>query len=157
MKLSDFRHALHQIPEIAFNEHKTKNLIVSYIKAIPGFEDGAWKLHEFKNSPGVLLAYSRGEGSYRLFRADMDALPITEHSGCEYSSVHTGMMHACGHDVHMAILMGLIYRIARSNTPANLLFLFQPAEEGKGGAQSILAEGVIQRHSTACCRRDEAG
>ncbi len=150
MKLTAFRHALHQIPEIAFSEHKTKNLIVSYISALPGFEDGAWKLHEFKNSPGVLLAYSRGKGSYKLFRADMDALPIVEHSGCDYSSVHTGMMHACGHDVHMAILMGLIYRIAKDKTPANLLFLFQPAEEGKGGAQSILEEGMIQQYDVEC-------
>jgi N-acetyldiaminopimelate deacetylase len=150
MKLTAFRYALHQIPEIAFSEHKTKNLIVSYISALPGFEDGTWKMHEFKHSPGVLLAYSRGEGSYRLFRADMDALPIMEHSGCDYSSVHTGMMHACGHDVHMAILMGLIYRIAKDKTPANLLFLFQPAEEGKGGAKSILEEGIIQQYDVEC-------
>ncbi len=134
------RRQLHQIPEIAFNEHRTKSLLMSYLQ-----EMDAIKIHEFANSPGILVEYSHGEGSYKLFRADMDALPVTEQTGCDFASKSPGMMHACGHDVHMAILMGLIAQVVNTRPEKNLLFLFQPAEEGKGGAETILAEGLIQR------------
>ena len=76
----------------------------------------------------------------------MDALPVIENTGCEFASQRTGYMHACGHDVHMAVLFGLIRKVAKDAPKRNLLFLFQPAEEGMGGAQSILSEGLIQRY-----------
>jgi N-acetyldiaminopimelate deacetylase len=144
MDAISLRHSLHQIPEIAFAEHQTKALLLKTLQDIPGFTDASWKLHEFKHSTGILIAYSGGEGAYKLFRADMDALPIKETVNSLYTSKHEGFMHACGHDVHMAILVGLISQIALSKPASNLLFLFQPAEEGKGGAQSVLAEGIIQ-------------
>ena len=71
------------------------------------------------------MEYSRGEGPYRLFRADMDALPVSESTGCPFSSQNPGLMHACGHDVHMTVLLGLIERMAEQNVRRNLLFLFQ--------------------------------
>ncbi|MCK9308743.1 MAG: amidohydrolase [Candidatus Cloacimonetes bacterium] len=140
------RHALHQIPELAFKEHKTKALLLKYLHNVPGIADKRWTFHEFKHSNGILVAYNAGYGAYKLFRADMDALPIQETVISNYSSQHKGFMHACGHDVHMSILMGLIYRIAEGTPATNLLFLFQPAEEGKGGAQSVLGEGIIQSY-----------
>lgn len=140
------RHALHQIPEIAFGEHQTKALLLKTLQDIPGIGEARWHIHEFQHSTGILIAYSGGEGAYKLLRADMDALPIKETISSPYCSKHEGFMHACGHDVHMAILMGVISQIAHIAPAANLLFLFQPAEEGKGGAQSVLAEGIIQSY-----------
>ncbi|MDD2228418.1 MAG: amidohydrolase, partial [Candidatus Cloacimonetes bacterium] len=94
----------------------------------------------------IFVAYTAGHGTYKLFRADMDAQPIQETISSDYVSQHEGFMHACGHDVHMSILIGLIYRIAEEKPDTNLLFLFQPAEEGQGGAQSVLFEGIIQNY-----------
>lgn len=139
------RHALHQIPELAFAEHKTKALILTSLHGIIG--DGEnWLIKQFANSTGILVAYSPVKGKYRLFRADMDALPVTEPAGCEFASLHSGYMHACGHDVHISVLLGLIQEIAQIKPERNLLFLFQPAEEGKGGAQAVLSEGLIQAY-----------
>ncbi len=140
------RHQLHQIPEIAFAEHATKALLLDTLAQIIGQADSRWQVHEFKNSTGILAVYTGAEGDYKLFRADMDALPVKENSSCSFPSTHEGFMHACGHDVHMAILMGLIAQIALLKPATNLMFLFQPAEEGKGGAQSVLAEGIIQSY-----------
>ncbi len=133
------RRKLHQIPEIAFGEHKTKALILSELGQL-----SAIKIHEFRNSPAVLVEYTKGSGAYKLFRADMDALPVFEKTSCNFQSTHEGLMHACGHDVHMAILLGFISEVTKLAVEQNLLFLFQPAEEGKGGAQSVLEEGIIQ-------------
>jgi len=144
------RHELHQVPELAFQEHKTKALIMNYLQELT-FTDGVkdlFEIHEFEQSPAILVAFTNAKEAedYQLFRADMDALPSDEATGCEYCSQHAGMMHACGHDVHMAVLLGLIQRVWIMRPKGNLLFLFQPAEEGKGGAQSILSEGIVQKY-----------
>jgi N-acetyldiaminopimelate deacetylase len=133
------REQLHQIPEIAFEERLSSQFILQQLSELEGIV-----IHKFKNSTGILVEYSHGEGAHRLFRADMDALPITENTGKACQSKHPGMMHACGHDVHITILIGLIQRVCEEQPQKNLLFLFQPAEEGKGGAESVLAEGLIQ-------------
>ncbi len=133
------RRELHQIPELAFNEHQTKALLLKYLTKLDLI-----RIHEFDTNPGILVEYTHGSGSYKLFRADMDALPIEEKTACSYESKHKGIMHACGHDIHMAILMGLIHSILESKPAQNLLFLFQPAEEGKGGAEAVLAENIVQ-------------
>jgi len=143
------RHKLHGIPELAFEEHKTKALLMQSLNVLQ--LDKKWSIHQFGSNPGLLVEY-RGLGaenleSFKLFRADMDALPSQEMTGCSYASQHPGLMHACGHDVHMAVLMGLIERVAVAKPKRNLLFLFQPAEEGKGGAQSVLSEGIIQSYT----------
>ena len=144
------RHELHKIPEIAYQEHKTKALILKYLQALTstrGVKE-LFEIIEFSQSNGILVVYAAGaEGDdFQLFRADMDALPSDEQTGCDFASEHEGMMHACGHDVHMAVLMGLIQRVWIMRPKCNLLFLFQPAEEGEGGAESILAEGILQRY-----------
>ncbi len=140
MNLSAIRRELHRNPELAFREENTKSLILSYLHGIPDL-----RIHEFATNTGILVEYSRGEGPYRLFRADMDALPVSENTGCAYSSQNPGLMHACGHDTHMTVLLGLIAQVAAEKMQRNLLFLFQPAEEGEGGAQSEITEGLIQR------------
>lgn len=141
------RHALHKIPELAFEEHKTKALLMSELTDLTG-SDKRFKIIQFKHSPGILVEYHGGasEDQFKLFRADMDALPSVEQSGCDFASEHSGLMHACGHDVHMAVLFGLIQRVQMEAPEKNLLFLFQPAEEGKGGAQAIIKENVIQAY-----------
>lgn len=137
--LYSLRRELHRIPETAFSEQRTKALLLEQLSRLDGIT-----VHQFQNSPGLLVEYSHGEGGYRLFRADMDALPIAENTACGFESENPGVMHACGHDVHMTVLLGLIDRIAEHRAAANLLFLFQPAEEGQGGAESVLSEGLIQ-------------
>lgn len=140
MNLSAIRRELHRNPELAFREEKTKQTILTQLSGIAGI-----KIHEFQTSTGLLVEYSQGQGPYKLFRADMDALPVTENTGCDFSSQIPGLMHACGHDIHMTVLLGLIERVVAEGIPRNLLFLFQPAEEGEGGAQSVIAEGLIQK------------
>ena len=143
------RHRLHQIPELAFEEYATKALIKSSITqllAADGERSHSFKLREFDLSCALLLEYhgAKQDMPYQLFRADMDALPLSEDSSCSFASQHPDRMHACGHDVHMAVLLGLIQKVWQQQPRRNLLFLFQPAEEGKGGAQSVLSEGIIQ-------------
>lgn len=148
-ELYTLRERLHQNPELAFEEHKTAAILLEFLdKQLRKHPQNAskFKILRFKNSPGILIEYSAGTGAYRLFRADMDALPIVEDTECDFASLNHGCMHACGHDVHMTILMGLICRCLELAPDQNLLFLFQPAEEGKGGAMSILDEGLIQRY-----------
>lgn len=149
-ELYSLRKSLHHKPEPAFEEHETAAILLEYLKQqMAMYQDAQamFKIHRFQNSPGILVEYTCCQGAYKLFRADMDALPILEDSGCEHPSLNVGFMHACGHDVHMSILMGLISKCLQHTPKQNLLFLFQPAEEGKGGAQSILAEGIIQRYA----------
>jgi len=147
--LEHIRRQLHEIPELAFQEKKTKAYVLKTLKSIIPQKDHTWKIEEFKHSNGLLVSYRPSDTPFRLFRADMDALPIPEDSGAAYASHHAGLMHACGHDVHMTILLGLISRVVESHPSRNLLFLFQPAEEGQGGAQSILNEGLIQQYDIA--------
>lgn len=148
------RRELHRIPEMAFQEHQTQAFLKGQIEALLHSDPqtaAAFSLQEFKTSTGLLLVYKAAPDAetFQLFRADMDALPLSERTGYSYSSQHDGCMHACGHDVHMAVLMGLILRVWKQRPARNLLFLFQPAEEGQGGAQSILAEGLIQQYQIA--------
>ncbi|MDD3534075.1 MAG: M20/M25/M40 family metallo-hydrolase, partial [Candidatus Cloacimonetes bacterium] len=109
------RHELHKIPELAYQEHKTKALILKYLKEMTssqGVKD-LFEIIEFPDSTGILVVYaaSTEDEDYQLFRADMDALPSDEKTGCDFASEHEGLMHACGHDVHMAVLLGLIQRV----------------------------------------------
>ncbi|MCK9558058.1 MAG: amidohydrolase [Candidatus Cloacimonetes bacterium] len=139
------RHHLHQIPELAYDEYKTKAFLMQQLQELitPG---SLFRILEFKNSNGILVEYNNGktQDNYKLFRADMDALPTIEKSGCSFASIHPGLMHACGHDVHMAVLMALIQKVQQYHPAQNLLFLFQPAEEGHGGAESIINENILQ-------------
>ncbi len=140
--LAKVRESFHRIPEIAFAEHRTKALILQYLNDLPAIQ-----IREFADNTGILVVYHNADSAYRLFRADMDALPLQEQTGCSFASEHPGLMHACGHDLHITILLGLIEKVSRLRPEVNALFLFQPAEEGKGGADTVLREGIIQEYS----------
>ena len=141
MQIYADRHALHQIPEL----HKELPETLAYLeRALSGLG-----CHLFSPCEGSLCAYfDFGQKTALAFRADMDALPITEKTGAPYASAHEGKMHACGHDGHMAILLELARRISEKTAlKHNILLVFQPAEETTGGARDICDSGVFERFS----------
>ena len=139
MQIYDDRHALHRIPEL----HKDLPETLAYLKkALSGLS-----CRVFSPCEGALCAFfDFGFDSTIAFRADMDALPITEKTGAEYASVHPGRMHACGHDGHMAILLELARRLSEKKAKNNILLLFQPAEETTGGAKDLCDSGVLKEY-----------
>jgi N-acetyldiaminopimelate deacetylase len=139
--LYDLRKKLHRTPETAFNEFKTQEIIQTQLSKYSEL-----KLTKFEPT-GLLYEYSHGTGEYLLFRADMDALPIQENTHCDFQSQNLGVSHACGHDMHMTILIGLIQYVIENKLKKNLLFLFQPAEEGYGGATHIINTGVFNKYN----------
>ncbi|OAA29184.1 hypothetical protein AT15_04120 [Kosmotoga arenicorallina S304] len=137
----ELRHRLHMYPEGGHKEFKTKSILLQFIGDLNCEE---LKIYEILET-AILVEYTSNAGKpYALFRADMDALPIEEKTGVEFHSRHRGWMHACGHDVHMAVLYGLIQRVCKNLPDRNALFLFQPAEEGPGGAKPILETGIFE-------------
>lgn len=129
----ELRHLLHMNPELSFQEFETQKLLIKALKkaGIKG---------EVIAKTGILVLYTgRKEEGFHLLRADMDALPLKEETGWEYSSKNDNM-HACGHDVHMAILYGVIERVFKEKPRVNVAFVFQPAEETGGGAKLVLKE-----------------
>ncbi|UNO50732.1 N-acetyldiaminopimelate deacetylase [Alicyclobacillus acidoterrestris] len=140
VRLASVRQAFHQIPELGFEEHQTQALLLSLISELPQthLQVTTWRT-------GV-LALVRGSAPTRriAYRADMDGLPIREETGVPFASTHDGMMHACGHDVHMTIGYGLLSHFATNQPVDDILFVFQPAEEGPGGALPMLASDEFQ-------------
>jgi amidohydrolase len=139
--LTEWRRHLHAHPELTLHEEKTSHFVqarlaelgVSFVPGVGGH--------------GVVGTLTRG-GSNRAvgLRADMDALPITESSGVPYASLNSGVMHACGHDGHTVSLLGAAALLARdSSWSGTVHFVFQPAEEGGGGAKSMIASGLFER------------
>lgn len=135
------RRALHAIPELELELPKT----AEYVKnALSGL-----KCRVFSPVGCAVCAYfDFGAENSIAFRADMDALPITEKTGLPFASVHAGKMHACGHDGHMAILLELARRLdKKADLPHNVLLIFQPGEESPGGAKQICDTGVLAEHN----------
>jgi len=134
---------LHANPEIGFEEVRTSGVVAAKLR-----EWGFDEVHENVAKTGVVgILKGRGAGNRRIgLRADMDALPITEVSGLGYASQNPGRMHACGHDGHTTMLLGAAkYLAASRNFDGSAVFIFQPAEEGLGGARGMIAEGLFQR------------
>lgn len=134
------RRDLHQIPELGFQEFKTQQYLLSYLHTLPQehLEIKTWKT-------GILVKVAGRNPSKTIgYRADIDGLPIAEATGLEFSSLHQGNMHACGHDLHMSIALGLISYFANKQMKDNLVFIFQPAEEGPGGAEPMLKSEELQ-------------
>lgn len=140
-RLRHHRRALHRIPEIGDEEQKTSSYIKTQLEALQPDD-----LRSFAGT-GIRAVF-KGDGTGRVlaFRADMDALPIREETGCPYASEHPGLMHACGHDGHMANLLTFAEWTAanRSFIRDTVVLIFQPAEETVGGAKRMVDEGVLE-------------
>jgi amidohydrolase len=138
--LSECRRELHRIPELPYKEYKTQRYIASVLEEL-GVE---WKPVAQTGIQAVIR--SEGAKETLAFRADMDGLAVLEPAGKPFCSAHEGYMHACGHDGHMATLLGLAKMCAehRDKLAYHVVFLFQPAEEGCGGAKNMVSEGVLQ-------------
>lgn len=135
------RHEIHMHPELGYEEHATSRLIAAKLERL-GIETRIGVART-----GVVgLIRGRGPGKTVLLRADMDALPIQEAAEVPYKSRIPGRMHACGHDGHVAGLLGaaMILNELRGEFDGNIKLVFQPAEETDGGAQKMIEEGVLE-------------
>ncbi|MBR5287844.1 MAG: amidohydrolase [Clostridia bacterium] len=133
------RRALHSVPENGFEEFKTQKIIMDALDeiGIPYQTERTWVVGLIQGAlPGETVA----------LRADMDALPLEEPEGCAFRSTHPGMMHACGHDAHVAMVLGAakVLHAMRSELHGQVKLLFQPAEESLGGAEPMVLAGVME-------------
>lgn len=139
--VADIRHKLHQNPELSFKEVQTTHLIASELRGF-GLDVTTWD--DFTGAVGLLAG--SGAGPTIALRADIDALPIQENSGSPFASKNPGVMHACAHDAHAAILLGVAKLLSqeREQIKGNVKFIFQPAEETPpGGAITLIEKGVL--------------
>ena len=135
------RRDIHQHPELAFDEHRTSKLVAERLESF-GIE-----IQTGVGKTGVVgTLKGKNDGKTIAFRADMDALPIQETSDISYKSINTGIMHACGHDGHTAMLLGTAEVLSKQADKLNgtLKFFFQPAEEGQGGARFMIDDGALE-------------
>ncbi len=137
-QLAKLRHEFHRFPELGFQEERTKSRVADILRKL-GLE-----VHEGSGVVGILKS---GHGNRAIgLRADMDALPIHEVSAHDYPSQNTGVMHACGHDGHTAMLLGAAAALAADRDfDGTVIFLFQPNEEHGLGARAMIGEGVLER------------
>jgi amidohydrolase len=135
------RRDLHRIPETAYTEEKTSAYVADYLAR-----------QELEVQTGIArygvvgLLRSAKPGPTLMIRADMDALPLSEDTGLSFASTHNGVMHACGHDAHMSMVLGAaaVIRRIKDDLRGTIKFVFQPAEEGPGGAKPMIEEGVME-------------
>ena len=137
-----WRQDLHAHPELGFEERRTSALVVDKLRAF-----GVDEVHTGLARTGVIGVLKAGAGSGAIgLRADMDALPIHEATGCAYASTSAGKMHACGHDGHTTMLLGAARYLAETrNFDGTVYFIFQPAEEMLGGGRTMVEEGLFER------------
>lgn len=139
--LIEMRRQLHQIPEPGFAEKKTQRFLLEAIASLP--QD---RMDVVTWQTGIFVHVRGTQPTRRFaFRADMDGLPIEEETGYDFRSRHPGYMHACGHDLHMTIALGVLTHFTHHAIADDLLLVFQPAEEGPGGAQPMLASPEFAR------------
>nr|WP_106783914.1 N-acetyldiaminopimelate deacetylase [Lysinibacillus timonensis] len=132
--LIQIRRDLHQIPELGFQEFKTQKYLLDTINRLPQeyITTTTWKT-------GIVVFINGSNPTKTIgWRTDIDGLPIIEETGLAFASTHDGRMHACGHDCHMTIALGLVEAFAMNQPKHNVVILFQPAEEGPGGAEPML-------------------
>lgn len=140
------RRELHKIPEPGLKEYKTSAKIKEELNRLNlKYNDKIYKTGLLSYLPGK----KGNNGNTVLLRADMDGLPISEENNLSFKSIHPGWMHACGHDAHMAIQLGvaMVFAENRDIMPGNLKLVFQPAEESVGGAEKMIANGAISEFS----------
>ncbi|UCA45447.1 M20 aminoacylase family protein [Pseudochrobactrum sp. XF203] len=140
-ELIKIRHQLHAMPEIGLSEFKTSEFIAQHLTKW-GFE-----VTRGLGQTGVVGSLKRGDSNRSIgFRADFDALPILEETGLPYASKHEGVMHACGHDGHTAMLLGAAYALSQDQDFNGAVhMIFQPAEENFGGGKMMIEDGLFER------------
>lgn len=142
------RQHLHQHPELAFQEHATADYVTDILKPL------GYSVTTGIAGTGIVASLSTGNGSASIgLRADMDALPIHEETGLPYASRHEGRMHACGHDGHMAMLLGAAYLIAQRRAFSGTVnLIFQPAEERgfESGGKAMVEAGLFEQFPCDC-------
>lgn len=140
--LVEIRHDLHAHPELGYEEHRTSQVVQRELERA-----GVSHVAGLAGGTGVLgylpSTQDPDQAKTVALRADMDALPILEDTGCSYASTTPGKMHACGHDGHTTILIGAARALALAERPNNVLFIFQPAEEGGAGGKRMCEDGVL--------------
>jgi amidohydrolase len=139
--LTNWRHDIHAHPELGFEEQRTSDLVAAKLT-----EFGC-EVHRGIGKTGIVGMLRAGKSPRSVgLRADMDALPIQEANDFDYRSRHDGRMHACGHDGHTTMLLGAARYLAETrNFDGTVNFIFQPAEEGLGGAEAMVNEGLFDR------------
>jgi amidohydrolase len=143
-EMTKWRRDLHAHPELGFEEHRTSEFVAGKLA-----EFGC-EVHCKIGKTGVVGVLRTGNGPSIGLRADMDALPIHEANDIPYRSRHDGRMHACGHDGHTTMLLGAARYLAETrNFDGTVHFIFQPAEEGIGGAKAMLEDGLFERFPCA--------
>ncbi|MGV3489122.1 MAG: N-acetyldiaminopimelate deacetylase [Tuberibacillus sp.] len=142
LDLIETRRAFHRIPEPGFKETKTQKLVLDLLNSMPNrerMEVKTWRT-------GVLVKIKGSHPTKTIgYRTDMDGLPIKEMTGYPFSSEHEGFMHACGHDMHMTIALGTIEKLLLCQPKDDVIVIFQPAEEGPGGALPMLSSDAFQK------------
>ncbi|CAN5392160.1 M20 aminoacylase family protein [soil metagenome] len=141
-ELTAIRRDIHAHPEIGFEEHRTSGIVAEKL------EQWGIEVHRHVGGTGVVgLLKGKGGGNRRIgLRADMDALPMEENTNLPYRSTIPGRFHCCGHDGHTTILLGTARYLAETrNFDGTAVFIFQPAEEGLGGARAMIADDLFQR------------
>ena len=138
-EMTEWRRDIHQRPELKFEENCTADLVAAKLKEF-GIE-----IHRGLAKTGVVGTINNGDGPSIGLRADMDALPLEENNTFKHASRNPGKMHACGHDGHTAMLLGAAKHLASSkNFKGTVNFIFQPAEEGGGGGELMIKEGLFE-------------
>ena len=139
-EIAGWRHDMHRHPELAFNERWTSDFIAARLESF-GYE-----VVRGLGGTGVVATLA-GPGTAAIgLRADMDALPMEERNTFDHRSQHAGCMHACGHDGHSAMLLAAArYLSTQHDLPGTVHFVFQPAEEGEGGADAMVRDGLFER------------
>ena len=135
------RRDIHQHPELGYKEFRTSDLVIQLLNS------WGYSVTTGLGGTGVVGQLIRGDGQKRIgIRADMDALPIEEETGLAYASAHAGVMHACGHDGHTAMLLAAAKYLAQDGKlNGTLNLIFQPAEEGLGGAKKMMDDGLFEK------------
>jgi hippurate hydrolase len=139
-ELAELRHAIHREPEIGLDLPRTQEKVLAALGGLP------LEITRGRGLSSVTAVLRGGKpGATVLLRGDMDALPVTERTGLPYSSQIDGAMHACGHDLHTAMLAGAARLLSarQQDIAGNVIFMFQPGEEGYAGARQMIAEGVL--------------
>ena len=146
-ELRQIRRDLHKIPELGLKEYKTSAYIREKLTSF-----GITELETWLETGVVAVIRGKGKKEAVTFRADMDALPVTEQTGCDFTSEHVGCMHACGHDGHVTVLLGFAKYLQehKDELENDVVLIFQPAEEGPGGAQLLVDAGLFEKHPVRC-------